>query len=238
MRVVGVLQGRLRGRVMIDARLLAEVYRRPADKLAPAVGPMRAALEFADITTDRRLAHWLAQVGHESGKLVYTREIWGPTSAQVRYERRFDQPWPASAAQARQSAYAANRLAHVLGNSQPGDGKRFMGRGWIQTTGRANCVMTRERLRAALGAEVPDFEAEPTALERLHWAALSAAMYWRARGMNQWADAGDTLTLTKRINGGTNGLADRQLLLARAMGALALAAPGRVHSPSRAFTPE
>lgn len=207
---------------MIDARILAEVYRRPADKLAAAVEPMHAALKFADISTDRRLAHWLAQVGHESGKLVYTREIWGPIPAQVRYERRFDQPWPTRPAQARQSTYAGNRLAYTLGNAVAGDGKRYMGRGWIQTTGRGNYLMTRTRMREALGADVPDFVEEPAALERLHWAALSAALYWRVKGLNQWADAGDTVTLTKRINGGTNGLADRQMLLARAMGVLAL----------------
>lgn len=207
---------------MIDARLLAEVYRRPADKLVPAVEPMRLALEFADITTPARIAHWLAQVGHESGKLVYTREIWGPSLAQVRYERRFDQPWPASPAQARQSSFAGNRLAYTLGNALAGDGKRYMGRGWIQTTGRTNYVMTRDRLRDALGAEVPDFVAEPEQLQTLRWAALSAALFWRQKGLNRWADAGDTLTLTKRINGGTNGLADRQMLLARAMGVLAL----------------
>lgn len=208
---------------MIDAALLAAVYRRPIAKVAPAVGPMREALEFAQINTDRRLVHWLAQVGHESGHLVYTREIWGPTKQQLRYERRFDQPWPRSAAEAKRPAFAANRLAHALGNASAGDGKRHMGRGWIQTTGLANYLMTRIKMREALGSSVPDFVADPAQLERLQCAALSAALYWRARNLNQWADADDTVTLTKRINGGLNGLADRQALLARGLGVLALA---------------
>ncbi len=70
---------------------------------------------FRQINTPARAAAFLAQVGHESGQLRYLREIWGPTPAQVRYEGRAD-----------------------LGNAQPGDGKRFMGRGLIQITGRKN----------------------------------------------------------------------------------------------------
>jgi putative chitinase len=209
---------------MIDAQLLAAVYHRPLAKVAPAVEPMREALELAEIRDDKRLAYWLAQLGHESGHLKFTREIWGPTPAQRRYERNPAQPWPASLAESKRPTFAANRLAYGLGNAAAGDGKRYMGRGWIQTTGAANYRSTKDRMRAALGNNVPDFVAEPAALEQLRWAALSAAVFWRWKGLNQWADADDMVTLTKRINGGLNGLADRQTIFARAQGLLVLAA--------------
>lgn len=148
------------------------------------------------IDTPTRLSAFLAQIGHESGRLVYVREIWGPTPQQVRYEGRSD-----------------------LGNVQPGDGKRYMGRGLIQTTGRSNYVATREGLRSYVPG-VPDFEADPVALELPEWAALSAAWYWHSRGLNPLADAGDFERITRRINGGTNGLADRLLLWRKAQEAL------------------
>ncbi len=156
-----------------------------ADEWLPHI--TRACETFA-INTPARLAAFLAQIGHESGRLAYVREIWGPTPAQLRYEGRAD-----------------------LGNTQPGDGKRYMGRGLIQTTGRANYCATRDGL-AAWMPDVPDLEAVPALLERPDLAAMSAAWYWHSRKLNALADAGDFLTITKRINGGTNGLADRLAL--------------------------
>lgn len=147
----------------------------------------KACATFA-INTPARLAAFLAQIGHESGRLVYVREIWGPTPAQQRYEGRAD-----------------------LGNTQPGDGKRYMGRGLIQTTGRANYSATRDGLAAYL-PNVPDFEAVPALLERPDLAAMSAAWFWHSRELNTFADLGDFIRITKRINGGTNGLADRLAL--------------------------
>ena len=147
-----------------------------------------AACETFAINTPARLAAFLAQVGHESGRLAYVREIWGPTPAQLRYEGRAD-----------------------LGNTQPGDGKRYMGRGLIQTTGRANYRATRDGLARYL-PNVPDLEAVPALLERPDLAAMSAAWYWHSRELNTYADLGDMVRITKRINGGTNGLADRLAL--------------------------
>ena len=143
------------------------------------------ACSIFEINTTARLAAFLAQIGHESGSLQYVAEIWGPTPPQQRYEGRLD-----------------------LGNNQPGDGARFKGRGLIQTTGRANHAATRDGLRKYLQG-VPDFEADPEALERPEWAALSAAWYWHSRGLNALADQGAFETITRRINGGLNGQADR-----------------------------
>ena len=148
--------------------------------------PMRAAADVYDIYTPERVAAFLAQIGHESAGLKYTTELWGPSPAQRRYEGRED-----------------------LGNTQPGDGARYKGHGLIQTTGRANHARVRDRLRQRLGDWVPDFEAHPELLATHEWAALSAADYWDDRGLNALADAGEFERITRRINGGLNGQADR-----------------------------
>ncbi len=82
------------------------------------------------IDTEVEMASFLAQVLHESGGFRWMREIWGPTAQQNRYERDFNQEWSRT--------NPRNRLAFALGNSIKGDGKKFMGRGPIQITGRAN----------------------------------------------------------------------------------------------------
>jgi putative chitinase len=150
------------------------------------------SMNLYGINTKKRIAAFLAQIGHESGRLKYTTEIWGPTSAQRRYEGRRD-----------------------LGNIYPGDGSRFRGHGLIQTTGRGNHRRVTQRLRARFPKmDIPDFEAEPTKLALPRWAALSAADFWDMIGGNSLADAEQFTTMTKRINGGTNGLADRKALWA------------------------
>lgn len=137
-----------------------------------------ACLEFG-IVGPSRIAAFLAQVGHESGGFVWTREIWGPTKAQLKYEGRPD-----------------------LGNVAIGDGRRFLGRGLIQITGRSNYTAASEGLGV-------DFVADPALLEHDVNAARSAAWWWANNGCNQIADSGDFERLTKRINGGLNGLDDR-----------------------------
>ena len=160
--------------------------------------PLSAACERYDINTPARLAMFLAQVGHESGSLRFVREIWGPTPAQLRYEGRAD-----------------------LGNTQPGDGRRYSGHGLIQVTGRFNHAKTRDQLRADGFEDAPDFEADTQALELPKWACLSAARFWFARGCNALADAGNFDRTTQVINGGQTGAADRRARWARAKTALA-----------------
>lgn len=150
-----------------------------------------AAMAEFDINTPERQAAFLAQIGHESGGLRYTVEIWGPTAAQSRYEGRAD-----------------------LGNIVKGDGIRFMGRGLIQTTGRANYKATG----AALGV---DLIAQPKLLGEAELAARSAAWFWKAHGLNELADTREITKITRRINGGTNGLEDRLARYNTAMGVLA-----------------
>lgn len=158
-----------------------------ADVFAPILADV---MLFRQINTPARAAAFLAQVGHESGQLRFLREIWGPTPAQTRYEGRAD-----------------------LGNTQPGDGKRFMGRGLIQITGRANYAACG----AALGI---DLIAQPELLETPVHASASAAWFWLKNNLNRFADRGDFVGLTRAINGGTNGIGDRRALWERAKAAL------------------
>ena len=143
---------------------------------------LSAACALHGIDSPARLAGFVSQVAHESGRLVYVSEIWGPTPAQARYEGRAD-----------------------LGNNQPGDGSRFRGRGLIQVTGRANY----RKAAQALGI---DCEAHPELLALPEHAAASAAWFWASHGLNALADARDVIGMSRKINGGTNGLADRQAL--------------------------
>ncbi|VVE00855.1 hypothetical protein PIN31115_02095 [Pandoraea iniqua] len=175
---------------MMDAATFQAATGLNASAAQKWVDPISASIALYSIDTPPRIAAFLAQVGHESGGFVFTKEIWGPTPAQARYEGRAD-----------------------LGNTQPGDGKRYLGRGLIQITGRNNY----QRLSDALGI---DFVSAPELLEIPSYAAQSAAWFWNDKGLNQYADVGDFVTLTRRINGGTNGLEDREARWELAKGAL------------------
>lgn len=133
------------------------------------------------------MCHFLAQACHESANFRTTREFWGPTPAQKRYEGRKD-----------------------LGNVKPGDGKRYMGRGIFQLTGRANYQI----FGAKMGL---DIEGNPLLAEEPRTSFKIACHYWASRGIEKWAAADDIVRVTKAINGGTNGLPDRKALFARAM---------------------
>lgn len=116
----------------------------------------------------------------------------GHESGQLRYVREL----------ASGAAYEGRK---DLGNSTAGDGVRFKGRGLIQVTGRANY----KACAAALGL---DLVTHPELLEQPVNACRSAGWFWMSRGLNELADAGDQVKVTRRINGGTNGLAERLAL--------------------------
>lgn len=96
-----------------------------------------------------------------------------------------------------------------LGNDQPGDGVKYKGRGLIQITGKNNY----RSCGAVLGL---DLVAKPSLLERPQYAARSAGWFWNSRGLNAFADKGDFITITRRINGGLNGYKDRYSYYERA----------------------
>ena len=143
-----------------------------------------------EITTLARQACFLATIGHESGGLRFATEVWGPTPAQERYEGRAD-----------------------LGNTEPGDGAKYRGRGLIQITGRSNYRQAGH----ALGV---DLEHDPAQLAEPQLAAVSACWWWQAHGCNALADVDDMRAVTRRVNGGLNGLADRMAYYDRAVKAL------------------
>lgn len=159
--------------------------------------PLNATLNKYGINTPPRAAAFLAQIAHESGELRYTQEIADGKA----YEDRLD-----------------------LGNTEPGDGPRFKGRGLIQITGRTNYAA----LSKYTGV---DFIAKPELLEGAIYATESAGWFWAVlRQLNRYADMGDMViskypsgkvvtgftTITLRINGGFNGEAQREEYYTRA----------------------
>lgn len=168
-------------------------------------GHLQRAMDLFEINAPKRAADFIAQIGHESAGLLYDRELWGPTSEQRTYERDPLQPWGPQLKRGER-----NYKAYTLGNSEPGDGRRFSGHGPIQITGRNNHREVRDDLRELMGVEqVPDFEKEPLTLCLPKWGALAAGNFWRSRGLNAFSDRDDFEGQTRRINGGLNGLADR-----------------------------
>jgi putative chitinase len=157
---------------------------------------IQAACDHFGIVKPLDVAAFLAQIGHESEHLIFTKELWGPTVAQRAYE-----PPSVKAAE--------------LGNTEPGDGRLFCGRGLIQLTGRANY---------AIGAVALDLDllTHPELLEQPEHAAMSAAWFWWNKKLTPLALVGDFIGVTKGVNGGTNGLADRQALYDAAKKALGI----------------
>ena len=153
------------------------------------LGPLNDAMTEFGIDTPPRIAAFLSQIAHESGSLRYVREI------------------------ADGKAYDGRA---ALGNTQPGDGPRFKGRGLIQITGRAN-------YRACSVALYGDERLldRPELLEDIVPACRSAAWFWQSRGLNALADRGEFKAITKVINGGFNGYEDRLAYYQRATGVLA-----------------
>ena len=159
-----------------------------------------------EINTPQRVAAFLAQCAHESGGFVFLKENLNYKAPSLR--KVFPKYFPDDATA---SAYAnkperiANRVyANRMGNGDEssGDGWRYCGRGLIQLTGKDNYTFF------AASIDIPVEEASEY-LQTFEGAVQSACFFWEQNNLNKWADAGDILTLTKRINGGTIGLEDR-----------------------------
>lgn len=139
---------------------------------------------YGIMDNEKRLAHFMAQLCHESGGFRYMEEL----ASGAAYEGRAD-----------------------LGNTQPGDGKRFKGRGPLQITGRLNY----RNYGRIIGI---DLERHPEVAALPSIGLHVALEYWQKNNLNALADTDDVLRITKRINGGTNGLADRKKHLAKIRG--------------------
>lgn len=181
--------------IQVDAQTLREVAPRfsgaPGERQAAIIAAVGEVLAptLAEYAIDSRLriAHFLGQTCHESAGFRTTVEFANGEA----YEGRAD-----------------------LGNTQPGDGPRYKGRGLIQLTGRANYRSYGPPLDLDL-ERFPERAAEPVLSLRI------ACEYWKRRQLNALCDADDIVTLTRRINGGTNGLDDRRRLTAKAKAAVA-----------------
>jgi len=163
-------------------------------------------LDDYEINTPQRVAAFIAQCAHESGNFVFIKENLNYKAASLR--KVFPKYFPDDAiavAYANKPEMIANRVyANRMGNGDEasGDGYRYCGRGLIQLTGKDNYTFFAGSL---------DISVEEAAeyLATFEGACQSACWFWESNNLNQWADKGDILTLTKRINGGTIGLEDR-----------------------------
>lgn len=168
---------------MLSKQQLRAVYKEANEGRLDAFLPfINKTLDEYEINTPQRIRMFLAQIGHESGQLRYVREL----ASGEAYENRKD-----------------------LGNTSPGDGVRYKGRGLIQITGKRNYVL------CSLGLDLPLLE-KPELLEEPLNAVRSAGWFWKNNNLNALCDLGLFKELTKRINGGLNGYADRYKLYQRA----------------------
>lgn len=193
---------------MTEAQLVQVMPHVSQLRLATHAPFLLASMQEFDVSTPLRQAAFVAQLAHECGELRWLEEIWGPTEQQKKYERPEGAPliggdprlWP---------------LWQKLGNLQPGDGHRYRGRGAFQLTGRANYA----RAGGELGVDLvgtPDLAATMELVFRI------AGLYWRDHHLNALADSEDFVGITRAINGGVRGLADRETYYARARAALGL----------------
>lgn len=177
----------------ITEKQLLQILPNAGTKAGVFVPGLNATMGKYAIITRLRMAAFIAQIGHESGQLRHAREL-GNNAYLAKYD--------------------TGRLAQRLGNTPEadGDGQLYRGRGLIQVTGRANYEACSEALFGD-----SRLLNTPELLEQPVYAAMSAGWFWQRAGLNTLADKGDFLTITKRINGGTNGLDERKALYQRAL---------------------
>lgn len=193
----------------IDASVLTAIAPTPPSRKAAAQRAIIAALgemlpdllALIECTTPLRIAHFLAQVAHESDGFCTLEEY----ASGAAYEGRTD-----------------------LGNVRSGDGVRFKGRGPIQLTGRANHRAFTVWMRR-IDPACPDFEARPELVATWPWAGWAAAFFWERNAINtRAADRDDLVAVTKIVNGGRNGLSERAGYLTKAKIAVATLAADRL----------
>jgi predicted chitinase len=181
-------------RTITADQLAAIMPNSTAQNRAAFLKPLNDAMAEWGIDTPLRMAHFLGQLSFEGGDLRYLQERWGPTESQKRYE-------------------PPNGLGVRLGNTEPGDGQRYLGRGIIQIVGRGNYKKFGDLLKLDLVGH-PELAARPEGASRI------AAAFWNKTGLNALADQDDIREITRRINGGLLGLESRTLAVQRAKAVL------------------
>lgn len=220
----------------ITSQLLLQILP-SAGQVAGVFAPvLNTAMNRYQVVGQKRIAAFIAQVGHESGQLTRLVEnlnysadglanTWPNRYAEpdgkggylkvLVKDRQRNKPNALGLSLAGKPEQIANNVyAGRMGNSAPGDGWKYRGRGLIQLTGKTNY----RRCGEALGL---DLLTQPELLEKPQHACMAAAWFWGSNGLNSLADKGDIETITQRINGGLTGLADRQAIYARALKVLA-----------------
>jgi putative chitinase len=166
--------------------------------------PLTAAFHRFDIGTPERQAAFIGQCAHESGNFKTLQENlnYSAKGLHATWPSRFPSEEAAQPFHRNPEKIANKVYSGRMGNTDEGDGWKYRGRGLIQLTGKDNYRLASD----ALGV---DFVANPDLVLTKENAALTAAWYWNKRGLNKEADAKDFTGMTKKINGGTIGLADR-----------------------------
>lgn len=182
------------------------------------VSHVNTALGMCGCTTVEHVAQWIAQIGHESSGMARLVESlnYTPEGLRATWPNRFDEATAQRLGRHESHAADQQEIAEIayggrLGNVHAGDGHRFRGRGLVMVTGRANY----RECGQAIGA---DLEQEPSLLEMRGTAAASTAWYWRKHRLTGFN--GDVQIVTRKINGGLNGLADRQARYDKAIAVL------------------
>ncbi len=181
--------------------------------LETLVDPLNAALDRYEINTPERVAMFMAQVGHESGGLKRREENLNYSAQRLtqvfpKYFRDVDPNDYARNPEKIANRVYGNRMGN--GDEESGDGYRYRGRGFIQLTGKNNYQAFANAMGMTLDEAVEY-------LETAEGAAMSAAWFWDMRGLNADADRGDVVAVTKKINGGTIGLHERQAFYKEAL---------------------
>ena len=192
----------------ITLELLKEIApQTKAEKLEGFVEGLQDACDRFEINTPSRLACFLAQVAHESGGFNAVKENlnYGAQGLVNTFHKYFPTLEAAHPYERNPEAIANRVYANRMGNGDEhsGDGFKHRGRGLIQLTGHDNYASFAADMGMTID-EAIDY------LETYEGAAMSAAWFWWKNNLNTWADQEDMLTLTKKINGGTIGLADRK----------------------------
>jgi putative chitinase len=203
----------------LNLTMLAQLAPNARSSYREAAANAQAVLDRHGITqSPLRLAHFLAQILHESGGLTLQTENMNYSAPRlpVVWPRRFKPGGPLDGA-----AFANNpeKLANEvyggrMGNTQPGDGFKYRGRGLMQLTGRASYAEATGIVRGFSPA-APDFVAEPDLVFSAAWALPIAAAEFESKGCNPLADQDNLTQVTQRINGGQVGIAERRDWLLR-----------------------
>jgi putative chitinase len=167
--------------------------------------PLQETFEKYDISTAKRQAYFIGQCMHESGGFKELKENlnYSAKGLMATWPSRFPDADTAEKFEHNPEKIANKVYAGRMGNTEDGDGAKYIGRGLIQLTGKENYANCGN----ALGIDLLD---NPDLLSTPKYAALSAGWFWNKKGLNAFADADDIDTITKRINGGLIGLADRK----------------------------